>query len=232
MKKTTLTAAIITASIATGLVTASEIGDLTAFSSGTEISSSQVNGNFEAIKTAVNDNNTRLATAEGKIATLEGASSSCDAGMTQVGSVCVDNAEAAIADLTGCGLDGVGCTNLTYTVGDGTTPGANNVNWNQAAALCSAAGKRLPTNYEWTQAALAGASNATLAQFAAGQAEWVQDWVGTGTDGTAFAMNRGFQGNLSGTDYSGTYNAVLVNTAPNADVSGGPAFGFRCAKDL
>ena len=120
---------LIGGAMALALSTASFAGDVTipnAFSANTTASAAEVNANFNAIETAVDDNDARIdtnisniginATSIGtnttdiatkadatdvdaltsRVFDLETATASCDTGMAQVGDICVDIHEASI----------------------------------------------------------------------------------------------------------------------------------------
>lgn len=143
---------------------ASEVGTLNVFNAGDTISASQVNKNFDNIKTAVNDNAAAIAAL--------GGAEACPQDMVAVGSICVDKYEASLsadaegavpADGTRCAANGNDCSKMkagaqnTDTAiyaqsKEGTAP-AVNVTWFQAAQACANSGKRLLTNAEWQMAA-------------------------------------------------------------------------------
>ncbi len=145
--------------IAVAVSMATIAGSFTApntFTSGTTISSADMNANFAAVKTAVDDNDARITSLE---------SGTCPADMVSVGPVCVDRYEATVenvattayvGDLAAaalCDANGNDCKGkIVARSVQGQTPTIN-VTWFQAQQACAAAGKRLLTNAEWQMAA-------------------------------------------------------------------------------
>ncbi len=136
---------------------AGQVTGLTTFTSGTTISSSEVNGNFSTIQTAVNDNDSRITALEN--------GSGCPTGMVAVGPICVDIYEAVVEDVVNGGyVSDLGAAALCNANGNdckgkiiarsvaGQLP-TTNITWFQAQQACAAAGKRLLTNAEWQMAA-------------------------------------------------------------------------------
>jgi hypothetical protein len=68
--KLKVTVLAVLASCSFGVATAGEVSGMTTFSSGSKAVASQVNGNFNAVKTAVGDNNSRLGTVEADVAQI------------------------------------------------------------------------------------------------------------------------------------------------------------------
>jgi hypothetical protein len=69
--KLKVTVLAVLASCSFGVATAGEVTGMTTFSSGSKAVASQVNGNFNAVKTAVDNNNSRLGTVEGEVVLLD-----------------------------------------------------------------------------------------------------------------------------------------------------------------
>ena len=63
--------AVATSLLMVGVAAAAPVNGLTTFTSGTQARASEVNGNFTAVKTAVDDNNTRIGTLLTQLATLQ-----------------------------------------------------------------------------------------------------------------------------------------------------------------
>lgn len=143
---------------------ASEVGTLNVFNAGETISASQMNKNFDDIKTAVNDNAAAI--------TALGGAGACPQEMVEVGSICVDKYEASLsadaegsvpADGTRCAANGNDCSKMKagaenmdtaiYAQSQAGVAPAVDVTWFQAAQACANAGKRLLTNAEWQMAA-------------------------------------------------------------------------------
>jgi Sulfatase-modifying factor enzyme 1 len=148
------------------------------------------------IKSAVNDNNTRVTK-------LENGTADCPTGMTRVGPICVDTYEASITSATSgltCSDTGNDCQWVAQSVA-GVLP-KGSVTWFQAQQACANAGKRLPTNAEWQMAA-AGTPDHSICQgsgiantgslssckskwgiydMVGNVAEWVADWMQGGVN--------------------------------------------------
>lgn len=160
---------------------ASEVGTLNVFNAGDTISASQMNQNFDDIKTAVNDN-------AAAIAAIQGSSGACPEDMVEVGAICVDKYEASLsadaegtvpADGTRCAANGNDCSKMKGGAAntdtaiyaqsvEGVAP-AVDVTWFQAAQACANSGKRLLTNAEW-QIAAAGTPDDASCNTASGAA--------------------------------------------------------------
>ena len=135
---------------------AGQVTGLTTFTSGTTISSSEMNANFNAVKTAVDDNDSRITALE--------SGSGCPSDMVPVGPICVDKYEASVWDAetggnqvtdlttTSCSANGDGCNTIFARSVQGVAP-ASNITWLQAQQACANVGKRLLTNAEWQMAA-------------------------------------------------------------------------------
>ena len=152
-------------------------GSLTApntFVSGTPISASEMNANFDEVEQQVTDNHNRITALE-----AGGAGPACTAGMRRVGPICVDIYEASIWDAPAGGnlLDNSACDEADNFAGCVCSPTGNDcsvgqvnaiyarsvsgvlpaqsITWFMAQQACYNVGKRLITNAEW-QAAAAG----------------------------------------------------------------------------
>ncbi len=219
------------------------------FESGATISSAEMNANFDAVKNAVDDNDSRITALE----------SNCPADMVPVGSICVDIYEASvwdadtggtqITDLGDCAANGSDCTGI-YARSEAEVMPATSITWFQAQQACANVGKRLLTNAEWQLAAtgtdaavcnisgVVGVANTNghpecksthgVINMAGNVNEWVADWVirggdfgSAGADAEIRAVYRG--GGQGGGDIF-SYNAVTMPTFT------GVAHGFRCAK--
>ncbi len=149
---------------------AGQVTGLTTFTSGTTISSSEMNANFNAVKTAVDDNDSRITALE--------SGSGCPSDMVPVGPICVDKYEASVwssADGTGtqygdaaddyasagessagagdgCQDNGENCNAIFAVSKAGVNP-SSYITWFQAQQACANVGKRLLTNAEWQMAA-------------------------------------------------------------------------------
>ena len=227
------------------------------FQSGTTISSSQMNANFTAVKSAVDDNDSRITALE--------SANGCPSDMVPVGPICVDIYEASvwdaatggnqIADLTtACDANGNSCSssNKIYARSVSGVMPAVNITWFQAQQACANVGKRLLTNAEWQMAA-AGTDTAncnnsggTVAntdansscQSSAGVVnmdgnvnEWVADWVVTagkfGTDADQSSTTNIKAIYRGGGAGGGSIFTYNAAQAPNFTFS---VLGFRCAK--
>lgn len=86
-------------SFASAASLAGSVGPLTTFTPNTPALASEVNGNFSAVRTAVNDNDSRITTLETAVDTLK-TSLNCPAvSMVQVGPVCIDKYEASVWEI-------------------------------------------------------------------------------------------------------------------------------------
>jgi len=124
------------------------------FTGGETISAAEMNANFDAVKTAVDDNDSRITALEN--------GSGCPTDMVAVGPICVDKYEASVWDAKTDGnqvpcdasnpCDNTTTTTLYARSVAGTIP-ASNITWIQAQQACANVGKRLLTNAEWQMAA-------------------------------------------------------------------------------
>ncbi len=140
------------------------------FTGGTTISATEMNANFDAVKTAVDDNDARITTLE--------SGSTCPSDMVPVGPICVDIYEASVWNSTdgtgtqygvgsddyasagessagandGCQNNGDKCNTIFAVSKSGVIP-STDITWFQAQQACANVGKRLLTNAEWQMAA-------------------------------------------------------------------------------
>jgi Chaperone of endosialidase len=168
-------------SFAERVVEAGPVGPLTTFTAGTQAKASEVNGNFSAVKTAVDDNATRVGTLEGvnaasRLTTLEGVSAASrittlETVVTPAGNiVLVPSTQAAGNILKGTapfvhnyGLQntfiGVNAGNFTMTGEGNTASGSNALSSNTAGILNTASGgNALSSNTIGMRNTAAGAS--------------------------------------------------------------------------
>ncbi|HHS83826.1 MAG TPA: hypothetical protein ENK38_02740 [Gammaproteobacteria bacterium] len=204
--------------IAVAVSMATIAGSFTApntFTSGTTISSADMNANFAAVKTAVDDNDARITSLE--------SGSACPSDMVSVGPICVDRYEATVENVATsayvgdlataalCNPNGNDCKGkIVARSVQGQIP-TTSVTWFQAQQACAAAGKRLLTNAEWQMAA-----------------------AGTPDDGTTCTV-RGNTGAIAGCksvwevyDMVGNVNewvADWIQGAPKHDAGGAPFLG-------
>ena len=253
MKKLILT--IGTLALLAGIITVSWAGtvvyDLSGIEAGKPAVAADVTNAFGGVKTAVDDNHTRLTAIE-----------TCPSDMVKVGPICVDIYEASVWDAAGVtqfntlggGADNYPCLNT----GNDCSVGAANpiyarsmagvlpsvhITWFQAQQACANVGKRLLTNAEWQMAAAGTPDDGTCAINATGQTgalagcvsnwgvhdmvgnkhEWVADWMqGNATPwAPSLAAGTTNQG-AYGNDTMAGVNTTIGNGAANM-----PAAIFR-----
>lgn len=118
-----------------------------------------------AVKTAVNDNDTRITNLQGNAGAGTCVGNNASDIMVRVGPTCVDKYRVSLYDGTGasasptttasCGEEAAGtvCANVVaQSRSAGTRATGVTVNWGQAARACANAGKRLLTPAEWVMA--------------------------------------------------------------------------------
>jgi len=209
----------------------------TDFTSGTTISSSEMNTKLNALKDAINKKDTSCV-----------GNSASDV-MVKVGPLCVDKYEASVwssADGTGTAYGVFGgqtaypagfpangnWTTQLYAVSRAGVLPSSGLTWFQAQQACALSGKRLLTNAEWQMAAASSPDNANCNVSSGAAAntganascfsyyqvndmvgnvwEWVGDWMqGNGTTGNNWAPST--TGN-AGTGY-GSDNMYGTNPA-------------------
>ncbi|MGI9302400.1 MAG: SUMF1/EgtB/PvdO family nonheme iron enzyme, partial [Gammaproteobacteria bacterium] len=137
------------------------------FQSNTPAVAAEVNGNFGAVKDAVDDNDARITGLETGNAACAG-NDATDI-MVKVGPLCADRYEASVWDSAAgggtqfglvantnnnpCEPNGSNCANI-YARSEANREPSSQTTWFQAAAACANVGKRLPTNAEWQLLAL------------------------------------------------------------------------------
>jgi hypothetical protein len=203
---------------ASGIVLAGSISDT--YTTGDTLTATKMT----AIKTAVNDNDTRINNLQTSSGACTKNAGDDTGGVVRVGSICVDKFRAR-ATLGAC--TGDGRTNCAGVVALSTATGAalDTVSYAQAARACANAGKRLLTPGEWvmvwTMAATAGISEITTD----GAAEWVAS-AGDGGGGAAE-----LQGAYVGPDMGGLSGSGVLGYRLNGTYRTGFNFiRFRCAR--
>jgi hypothetical protein len=206
MKILALTMCSASAVVFSGALIAGPLTTPNKFASGNTVSSSQMNQNFTAVKSAVDDNDTRISTNASNITTLQTnvaklqTGSNCqgqDANdvMVQVGPLCVDKYEASVWD----SADGTG---TQFGIGD-STPGDN--------YLCSDNGNDCTT----------GTANPIYARSQAGvepsrYITWFQAQQACANVGKRLLTNAEWQMAAAGTPDDGTCNGgTIANTDAN-----------------
>ena len=197
--------------------TAAQAGSISdTFATGTTLTATHMNN----IKSAVNDNDTRITTLDSTVAdhttsittlntTVAGHTTSITTLNTDV-----SNLKKNIAS----GDCGTGMTRVGPTCVDNTRKGPN-VAWSAAVVDCRALGKRLLTPGEWVAAKLQGALTDTNNE----ELEWVDAANQNNTDGEAYKMYVGYIGTtdaLSGeiaffnnVPYTQPYNTIYYRCA-------------------
>jgi hypothetical protein len=193
------------------------------FSSGTTISSSQMNANFSAVQTKVN---AIMANTEGSaLKTLvDGHTTSITTLNTTVGghTTSINTLTTDVNNLkNGTPACGTGMASVGPTCIDTARQGPS-ISWKDAVAACRTANKRLPTAGELVGAHLSGA----ITNLADNTAEHVD---GLGNSGTGEHMYTAYVGNnLSGL---GSPGAGILQSRTDALYDTNYAFiYFRCAR--
>jgi hypothetical protein len=152
------------------VVSASSVTGLNTFTPNTPAVAADVNTNFTQVKSAVDDNDTRITALEGGAPGATCAGNDANDVMVRIGSLCVDKYEASVWDTAAGGVTQFGANADDYICNDGgsncSTPGtqifarseanqtpSSQITWYQAQAACANSGKRLPTQAEWQLAA-------------------------------------------------------------------------------
>jgi hypothetical protein len=197
------------------------------FTAGNPLTAAQMTG----IKNAVNDNNTRLGTAETNITNLQGGvpSTTCAGNpavtgdtMVRVGPLCVDQFRARVTSKAGCDTGGItGCGSIRAESTSGGTADST-LTWAQAVRACANAGKRLLTPGEWMAAVVRAAfSDNTIDTY-----EWADaTYTSSSADiDITSLMQVGYIGN-------NTANPAGISLTINANIdSTGLGVFFRCAR--
>lgn len=243
----------IVAAVPTLLAHASEIQTLTEFTAGGTIKASEMNANFAAVKSAVNDNQTQIDAIELDNQSLHTDVAALKSGvvcvgnnpsdlMVQVGSVCVDKFKASLWDtntatastLTAipgtCTADGTGCSGVVAQSRE--TPGSaltGNVSYAQAIQACGNAGKRLLNPGEWLLAfgsgLLADITKIDFLEFV-DHITRVPDPAGSGTPPASTPI----QGTYIGPRSPANGKIQMFSNVAYDNVRTEPFLGFRCAR--
>ncbi|MCF6235345.1 MAG: hypothetical protein L3J70_03035 [Gammaproteobacteria bacterium] len=259
MKKTALSIGIAAAFMMGGSsVMAGEIADdaMKAFVAEETALASEVNGNFTAVKDAVNGNAADIAGKADATALTEGLALKADAIALTDGLALkadataltdglalkadastaeplntIDGNATAIAELTGGGcpdeMAAVGSLCVDKTEHGGVMAPTTGVDQRAALKSCAEAGKRLLTDAEWSMAAVAAESDADLG--IVNMADGVYEWVADFT-GPAQGLLRG-NGSGVGAGNIDEYTPWFFAGNGGGDLGGPNAvIGFRCAK--
>ncbi|MBI3899659.1 MAG: hypothetical protein HY308_15380 [Gammaproteobacteria bacterium] len=226
------------------IVFAANVSDDYNYSAGSTISSSDVNTKLNHLKTAINDNNTRITALEGGIGAACTGNNASDE-MVRVGSICVDKHPASLWSAPGdgatavtaipgtCTIEGTGCADVVAQ--SRATPGSavnNTLTYGQAAIACANAGKRLLTAGEWITARATG----NLTDITDGHAEWIDNLLSGSikkkasdnpTDDSRPAA-AGYIGQKLAT--VGTAGVVQLFNDISYNGTGFSWLGFRCAR--
>jgi hypothetical protein len=214
---------LITASgVAMALVLSSAaMGAVTTFTSGTTISSSDMNTNFANINGNLTDGTCTKNAADDV------------GGMVRVGPICVDKYRAR-ATIGACTGDGTTDCAGVVAVSTATGSPAADFSWAQAVRACANAGKRLLTPGEFMAAYISGA----LLETSDDTYDFVDAMLtirstNTATDpsgpGATIAAQGSYMGPVSG---AGSLIQMISNVAYNlVNPDGGATFlHFRCAR--
>ena len=244
MKKTALSIGIAAAFMIGGSsAMAGEVSGLVNFEAETTAKASEVNGNFAAVKTAVDENDARItsnaaaieaidtsgiATNAAAIAAIDTSTNASDIGALEtsvygVGGTPVTPTAPSLLDDVATLKAGGGCPDEMASVGSicvdkNDTGRDEGYTWVQAQQACVDAGKRLLTNAEWTLATFYISSEG-ITGMADGYYEWTADW----TSATA----RLLRGDKTGGTDGGVDAYIPWDPANTAGASNR---GFRCAK--
>lgn len=214
----------------TGVAFAGSMSD-PAFTAGQTLTHTHMNN----VRTAVNDNDTRITNLQGSTGTC--VTNNASDVMVRVGPICVDQYKASLWPSTaaggtqvtaipgGCLANGTGtCSGMVAQSRAAVTPiDGSVVTWAQAARSCANAGKRLLTAGEWVAARASG-----VITLASGDAEFVDSFYGRDVDatgsvsrvlGSPYIRNSAGLGDLALGGLDVTYKTVTDTT-----------FGFRCAR--
>lgn len=254
MKVRALILSGIVAAVPIFLAHASEIQPLTEFTAGGAIKASEMNANFAAVRSAVNDSQTQIDAIklDNQILLTDVAALKSGIGcvgnnpsdvMVQVGSVCVDKFKASLWDTNTatastlttvpgtCAADGTGCSGVVAQSRE--TPGSvlsGGLSFAQAIQACGNAGKRLLNPGEWLLAfgsgLLADISKVDTLEFV-DHISRLPDPAGAGTPPASTPIQGTYIGPRS-TPANGKIQ-IFSNVAYDS-VRAEPFIGFRCAR--
>lgn len=147
---------------------AGQVGNLVTFTSGTTAKSSEVNGNFTAVKTAVDDNQAQITALNARIAALE-------ARLTNIAAL---NDYLSLQTVNGQPTVRVAAANLQVVNGTGRTDSINGT----GNVLIGYDESRADTDYKFC-------SQATLSSRSGNYKYTLQDDIGCAAAGAVFAVN-------------------------------------------
>lgn len=231
------------------VVQASDIQSLTEFTAGGPIRSSEMNGNFATIKSAVNDSQVQIDTLETELAAIKSGGSTCAGNnaidvMVKIGTLCVDKFKASLWDANTdtasplttmpgtCATNGTTCSGVVAQSRE--SPGAavsSTLSFAQAIQACGNAGKRLLTVSEWLLAFGSGqitdiATVETLEFIDYGT--HLRDPIGNGP--APVSESSPVQGTYIGTRTIANGRVQMFSNVDYDAVTGKPFIGFRCAR--
>jgi len=204
--------------LASGASLAGSVGPITTFTSGTTAVASEVNGNFSAVSTAVNDNNARIGTLEGvsaaaRLSTLETTVTGGNIVLAYPSTAATGNIlKGTVPFIHNFGADntfiGVNAGNFTMTGARNTASGINALLNNTTGASNTASGMNA------LHGNTTGASNTASGRAALGSNT-------TGGSNTAAGRSALEFNTTGGSNTASGVNALFFNTTGSVNTANG-----------